>query len=97
VSIRGVEQNLWRDIVGRATDGLLPLARTFDKSSQTKVADFSVHVRMKEKVAELEVTVDDLVGVHIVASTNELNHEELSLWLCKDATVVKHIHERATR
>ena len=48
VSVRGVEQNFWRDIVWRATDGLLPLAGTLNKCGQTKVADFDVHVCIKE-------------------------------------------------
>ena len=39
--------------------------------------------------------MDDLVGVHIVAGTNKLNHEEAGLGLCKDTTTVKHVHEGA--
>jgi hypothetical protein len=66
-----------------------------DKGSQTKFADFDVHVRVKEKVAKLQVTVDDLVNVHVVAGTNKLNHKKSGLWLCEDATTVEHVHERA--
>jgi hypothetical protein len=72
VSVRGVEQYLWRNVVRRATNRFLPLAGALNKRGQTKVADFDVHVRVKEKVAKLEVTVDDLVGVHVVAGANEL-------------------------
>lgn len=93
MSVRGVEQHLRCNIIGGATDGFLPLAGALDKCGQTKVANFDVHVRVKEKVAKLEVTVDDLVGVHIVAGTNELNHKKAGLWLSEDATTVEHAHE----
>lgn len=95
VSVRGVEQHLWRDIVWRAADGFLPFAGALDKRGQAKVPDFDVHLRVKEKIAKLEVAVDDLVGVHVVAGTNKLNHEKSGLWLCEDATAVEHVHERA--
>ncbi len=72
VSVRGVEQYLWCNVVWRATDGLLPLAGTLDKRSQAKVANLDVHVCIEKKVAKLKVTVDDLMCVHIVAGTNEL-------------------------
>ena len=38
--------------------------------------------------------MDDLVGVHVVAGTNESNHEKANLLLCEDATTVGHTHER---
>jgi hypothetical protein len=95
VSVRGVEQYLRSDIVRRAADGLLPLARALDKGGQTEVADFDVHVRVKEKIAELQVAVDDLVSVHVMAGTNKLNHKKSGLWFCEDATTVEHVHEGA--
>src|SRR5712671_685750 len=41
--------------------------------------------------------MDDLMGVHVMASTNELYHEEPRLGFGKDATAMKHAHERAIR
>jgi hypothetical protein len=36
------------------------------------------------------------MDVHVVASTNKLSYEKPGFWLCDDATVVEHVHERAT-
>lgn len=48
VSVRGVKQCLWRRIVRRPTNSFLPLATTLDERGQAEVADFDVHVRVKE-------------------------------------------------
>lgn len=95
MSIRGVEQYLWCDVVGRTTDGLLPLAGTLNERGKTKVADLDVHVGIEEKVAKLQITVNDLMSMHIMAGTNELYHEKSGFRLGKNATVVQHAHERA--
>jgi hypothetical protein len=74
----------WCNIVRRAADGLLLLPGALDKHTKTKVPDFDVHVHVKEKVAKLEVAVDNLVGVHVVAGADKLNHEKLGPWFCED-------------
>ena len=96
MSVRGVEQYLWRNIVRRAADSILPLAGALDKVRQTKVANFNFHVRAKEKIPKLEVAVNDLVGVHPVAGINMLNREKSGFWLCENKMAVEHVHERAT-
>ena len=73
------------------------LTRALNKGCQTKVPNFDIHVRIKEKIAKFEVAVDDLVGVHVVAGTNKLNYEKPSLWLCEYMTMVEHVHESVTR
>lgn len=40
--------------------------------------------------------MDDLVGMHIMASSYELNHEEPCFGFCETAAAAEHIHERAT-
>ena len=50
---------------------------------------------LHKDVAEFEVTVDDLVGVHIVTSTDELYHEETGLGLGEPSSAAEHVHERA--
>jgi hypothetical protein len=94
VSVRGVEQYLWCDIVGRATNGLLPLAGTLNKRGKAKVTNLDVHVCIKEKIAKLQITVDDLMGMHVMAGTNKLYHEKSGFRFGKDATVVQHTHKR---
>lgn len=90
------KQYLRRNIVRRAADSVLPLAGALDKGRQTKIPDFDIHVRIKEKIPKLEVAVDNLVSVHVVAGTNKLNHEKSGLCLCENTTMVKHVRERAT-
>ena len=43
---------------------------------QAKVANLDVHVPLEEQIPELEATVEDLVGVNVVAGADELDHEE---------------------
>lgn len=81
LSVCRVKQYLWRNIVWRAADRFLPLAGVLDKRGQAKVPDFSVHVLVKEKIARLEVAVNDLVGAQVVAGTNKLNNAKPSFWL----------------
>ena len=95
VSVRGVEQYLWGDIVRRAANSLLPLARALDKRGETEVTNLDVHVAVKEQVPKLQITMDHLVGVHVMAGTNELYHKESRFRLCEDTTTVDHVHERA--
>lgn len=97
MSVGGIEKHLRRNVVRRATYGLLALTGAFDECSESKVANFDIHVRIQEEVAKFEITMDDLVRVHVVTSSNELNHEESSLRFSEAATAAKHIHERTAR
>ena len=87
-------RRVWRNIVRGSTDSLLPFARTLYKRGKAKVANFDVHVRIKEKVAEFQITMDDLMGAHVMAGTGELYHEEPCLWFRKDTTTMEHAHKR---
>ena len=62
---------------------------------ETEVANLDVHVLVKEDVAELEVTVDDLMSVHVMACANELDHVESGLGFREAFPPAEHIHERA--
>jgi hypothetical protein len=97
VSVYRVERYFWCNIVRRSTDGLLPFARTLNKRSKAKVANLDVHVRIKEKVAQFQITMDHLMGVHVMAGADQLYHEEPRFWLCKDTTSMEHAHERTVR
>jgi hypothetical protein len=94
VSIRGVEQYLRGNVVWCTTNGLLPLARTLNQRGKTKVADLDIHITIKEKVPELQITMDDLMGMHVMTGTDELYHKESRLRLCEHTTAMEHAHER---
>ena len=40
--------------------------------------------------------MSDLVGMHVMACTDELHHEKPRFRLCEAATTAKHVHERTT-
>ena len=48
VSVCCVKQHLRGNVIGRATNSLLPLTRVLNECSETKVADFDVHVGVEE-------------------------------------------------
>ena len=79
MTVGGVEQDFGGNVVWTTTNGLLALSRVLYKSSQTEVPDLDIHIGVEEDVAELEVAVNNLMCVHIVARADELNREEVSL------------------
>jgi len=95
MAISRVKEHLRRNIVRRSTDGLLPLARILYQGGKSEVSDLDVHVSIKEQVPELEVAMDDLMGVHVVACANELDHEEAGFRFREAATTAEHVHERS--
>ena len=72
---------LWRDVVWRAAQSLLPLPVVVHPRGQPEVSDLDLHGVVEEDVAELEVPVDDLVGVEILDAGEQLMHEVPRLWL----------------
>lgn len=95
VTVGGIEEHFWSYVIWCPTNRLLPLPGVFNQCSQTKVSDLNVHVGIQEDIAELEIPVDNLVHVHVVACTNELNHEETGLWFGEPASTAEHIHQGA--
>jgi hypothetical protein len=96
VAVDGVEEDLWGDIIRSAAYCLFALPGALDECCEAKIADLDVHVCVEEEVAELEIAVDDLVGVHIVAGADELNHEEAGFGLGEAAAAAEHVHEGST-
>jgi hypothetical protein len=79
VTVRGVEEYLWSNIIWCATDGLLAFARILDQSSKAEIPDLDIHTGIQKQVSEFEITVNDLVGMHIMASSYDLHHKESDL------------------
>lgn len=96
VTVCCVEKNFWGDVIWGTANGLLPFTRVLNKRSKAKVTDFDVHVGVEEQITEFEVTVNDLVRVHIVACTDELYQKEACFWFCEATPATEHVHERAT-
>lgn len=95
VSVCYIEQHLRRNIIRCSTDRLLPLTRILDQCRKPKVSHLNIHVPVKEEIAELQVTVDHLVLMHVVAGTNQLDHKEARLGLGEFASAAEHVHEGA--
>lgn len=79
----------------RPVDSLFTLAWLFDQCGQAKVAHFDVHVPVEKEIAELEVSVDDLVGVHIVASPDDLDEEKTCFGFGVSFSTTEHVHHAA--
>lgn len=95
MSVRYIEQHFRCNIIRRPTYRLLPLARILDQRRKPKVSHLNIHVTVKEEIAELQVTVDHLVLVHVVTGTNQLDHEEARFGLGEFTSAAEHVHEGA--
>ena len=69
-----VVQDLWRDVVWRATNRLLAFFGVFQQRCQAKVANLYLHVLVQEEVAQLQVAVNDRVVVHVLDPREDLHH-----------------------
>jgi hypothetical protein len=93
VSVILVEEYFRSDVVWCPADGLLTFTRALNQGCQPKVSHFDVHVGIEEEVAKFQVTVNDLVCVHVVTCAKKLNHEETSFWFCEAASAAEHVHK----
>ena len=96
MTIRSIEKHLRSNVIRSSTDRLLPLARILYQCSEAKIANFDVHLMVEKEVAKLEVTVDDLIGMHVMARSEELNHEVSRLGFRKATSPSKHVHKRTS-
>jgi hypothetical protein len=51
------------------------LAFITDVRGQAKVADLKFHVTIKQEITKFDITVDDVVGMNMSASLQQLMHE----------------------
>ena len=71
----------------------LPRVLNAHEYCEATIANIDIHVPAEEQIAELEVAVNVVVGVHVVAVTDELDHEEAVLWLGEGVTTAEHVHK----
>lgn len=57
---------------GHGVDSLFAVPHVFDQGCQAKVSDLDIHVPVQEEVPELEITVNDMLRVHVLARGDEL-------------------------
>lgn len=95
MAIGSIKQHFRCDIVRGTTNSFFPLARALNEGSEPKVTDFDVHIYIEEQVSQFEITMDDLVRVHVMACSNELHHEVSCFWLGEAPAATEHVHERA--
>ena len=67
------------DVVGSTADGAFALSVELELSGKTEVSDFDLHAVVQEEVAQLEVSVDDAVGVEILDCGADLVEVALDL------------------
>jgi len=56
-----------------------PVVVVLESSGQAKVADLDMEVVVEEDIAQLQVTVDDTLAVHVGDSLQQLHHVESHL------------------
>lgn len=57
------------------------------KCGKSKIADFDVHVAIEKQVPQFQVSVNDLIAVHVVASPYDLDKEEPCFGLGESASM----------
>lgn len=79
------EQDLW-GTVPALHDVIRLISRAFGflLTSQIKVADFDVTVRIYEDVVGLEVPMDDVSGMHVVDAGDDLVHAPANALIAED-------------
>lgn len=95
VPIRRIKQDLRGDIIRSPANGLLPLSRVLNERGQAKVPNLDIHIGIEEQISKLQVAMDNLVGVHIVARSYELHHEKAGFRFGKPPSTPQHVHQRA--
>ena len=61
------------DVFGQSRCGLLVAA------SQTEITDFEGAVLVEEQVGRLQISMDDVCRVHVIAAGQHLEHEVLQM------------------
>ena len=87
-------KHLWGQIVWCATNCALTLAIVEHLGCKAKVADFQAHAICKEKVPELEISVDHFVRVNILHCFDKLVDVVASLHLVQPLPSLDEIRQR---
>src|SRR5882762_1108186 len=93
VSIRGIEQHFWCNIVWGATNSFLPLPRALNERSEPKVTDLDIHVGVEEQITQFKIPMNNLVRVHVMACSNQLHHEKTCFRFGETAATAEHVHQ----
>ena len=72
-------ENFWCDIVWSTTNGSLSLSIELKLGCQTKITDLDLHLVIKEQITQLEISMNDSVGVQILNGITNLNNIALNL------------------
>src|ERR1700733_6429294 len=67
--------------MGIESDTLLAVSRGLYKRSKTKITYFHIHISVQKDVPELQVTMDNLMCMHVMTCTDQLHQQETRLGL----------------
>ena len=74
-------QDFRSDIVRSSTNGLPLLARVLQSSRKPKIAHLHLHILIQEQIAQLKVSMDDLLAVEVFQRMQHLQQIILNLGL----------------
>lgn len=92
--VRPLQDDLRRDVLGRADEALRALA-LFDHLGYAEVSEAGVAVFVKEHVLRLEVAVEDVLGVEVLQAEQDLAGVEAGLRLGEADALAKVVVEFA--
>jgi hypothetical protein len=70
------------------------LADILHSGRESEICDLGVHLVVDEHVAKLEVAMDNVLGVEVLAALHELTHVVTDLRLREGLAGLHHVHQR---
>ena len=67
-------KNFRGDVVRGSTNCSLSIPIKFKLSCKTKVSYLDLHLVVKKKISELQISVNNLMSMHVLQSTDDLNY-----------------------
>lgn len=94
VAVALLVQNLRRDVVRRSAQRLLAFPFVLNFGGQPKVTDLDVQLVVQEQIAQLQISVDDVLIVQILDSRQHLVDVVPALVIGDDLTALVQLHHR---
>ena len=79
-------KHFWCNIVGCTTDGTLALTVELKLSGKTEIANFNLHLVVKEEITKFEISMDDAMTMKVLDSSADLVNIALDFKLVEALT-----------
>jgi len=79
-------KDLWSNIVWSSANCPLPLSVELKLGSETKITYLDLHLVVEEEITQLEISMDNSMGVQVLNGITDLNDVALNLQLVKSSS-----------